>query len=50
MAKDKRRTMSTDLNDINLNDTNALTDEERAKLQMSQTDPVTKSARRKKAM
>jgi len=32
MAKDKRTPMSTDMNDIDLNDPDAMTDQERKKL------------------
>lgn len=50
MAKDKRRTMGTDLNEVDLKDMDTLTDQEREALGQAKTDPVTKSARRKKAM
>jgi hypothetical protein len=38
MAKDKRHPMSTDMNDIDLNTTSALTDEERENLQKGLAD------------
>lgn len=38
MAKDKRHPMSTDMNDVNLNDTDAMTKEEREAMKKSVSD------------
>lgn len=38
MAKDKRHPMSTDMNDVDLNDTDAMTDKEREAMQGTASD------------
>lgn len=38
MAKDKRHPASTDMNDVNLNDTGAMTDKEREAMQKTVSD------------
>ena len=50
MAHDKRRTPSTDMNDIDLHDAAAMTDQERAELQQAAAAPGKPVARKKKAM
>ena len=50
MAKDKRHSIGSDMNALNLNDASALTDQEREQLQMSTTAAGKKSSKRKKAM
>ena len=49
MAKDKRTPMSTDMNDVDLNDMSVMTDQEREKLQLSMSDMMP-GAQDKKSM
>lgn len=50
MGKGKRHSVISDMNAMNFDDMSTMTDQEREKMQMSQTAPGKKSARPKKAM